>query len=73
MKIDITFSVFLKSAVQECEIFINEIMEKYKIPEDMKEIILENLLSKSREEKLNLYSSVILKNYLGEKEEKGDD
>lgn len=67
MNIDITLSVFLKSAIQECEAFINGIIKKYKIPEDMKEILLENLLSKSREEKLNLYSSVILNQFTDNK------
>lgn len=61
MEIDITLSVILKKATLECSAFLDEIMHKYKIPEDLEEIILEKLLLKEREKKLNLYSSALLK------------
>lgn len=72
MEIDITLSVLLKKATSDCYVFLDDTIRKYSIPEDMKEIILENLLSKSREEKLNLYSSAILKRFLEKKDKKED-
>lgn len=61
MKIDITTSVLMRKAIMECETFVNETMAKYEMPEDMKEFILELLLSRERERKLTLYSSAIAK------------
>lgn len=73
MQIDVTYSVTLENTSREVEQFLYQSLEKYGLPMDLAETVLEKTMYRILSEKRYLYTSALYESAMANKENKTEE